>query len=101
MSDDAGYGPSTYGDRIADVYDAMYQEVPFSGDVSTTVDFLASLAGTGPALELGIGTGKVAIPLVAAGVDVHGIDASEAMIDSITNTPSGRRCRATAREHAS
>jgi SAM-dependent methyltransferase len=89
VSDNAGYGPSTYGDRIADVYDSMYQEVQFSGDVSTTVDFLASLAGTGPVLELGIGTGRVAIPLVAAGVDVHGIDASEAMIEQLRSKPGG------------
>jgi SAM-dependent methyltransferase len=88
MSDD-GYGPSTYGDRIADVYDEMYQEVPSSGDVSTTVDFLSSLAGSGPALELGIGTGRVAIPLAAAGVKVHGIDASSAMVGRMRAKPGG------------
>ncbi|MGZ5213416.1 MAG: class I SAM-dependent DNA methyltransferase [Actinomycetota bacterium] len=90
MSDrDDGYGPSTYGDRIADVYDEIYPEVPSSGDVSTTVDFLSSLAGSEPALELGIGTGRVAIPLAAAGVKVHGIDASSAMVDRMRAKPGG------------
>ena len=46
---DDGYGPSTYGDRIADVYDEIYPEIPFSGDISTTVDFLSSLAGAADA----------------------------------------------------
>ena len=89
MSDDDAYGPSTYGDRIAGVYDEMYPVVPTAPDVAATVDFLASLAGAGPALELGIGTGRVAIPLAAAGVDVHGIDASEAMVERLRAKPGG------------
>jgi SAM-dependent methyltransferase len=87
--DDDRYGPSTYGDRISDVYDDMYADVPFSSDVSITVGFLASLAGAGPALELGIGTGRVAIPLAAAGVEVQGIDASEAMVERLRSKPGG------------
>ena len=59
MSDDV-YGPSTYGDRIAAVYDEMYPVVTSAPNVAATVDFLASVAGAGPALELGIGTGRVA-----------------------------------------
>jgi SAM-dependent methyltransferase len=47
------------------------------------VDCLAALAGSGPALELGIGTGRVALPLAARGVAVHGIDASGAMLDRL------------------
>jgi Methylase involved in ubiquinone/menaquinone biosynthesis len=86
---DDGYGPSTYGDRIAHVYDEMYREVPYTGDVSTTVDFLSSLAGAGPVLELGIGTGRVAIPLTSAGVEVHGIDASDAMVQRLRAKPGG------------
>jgi SAM-dependent methyltransferase len=90
MSDrDEGYGPSTYGDRIADVYDEIYPEAPHGGDVSTTVGFLSSFVGTGPVLELGIGTGRVALPLAAAGVEVHGIDASEAMVDRLRAKPGG------------
>ena len=67
----------------------MYPVVPSAPDVAATVDFLASLAGAGPALELGIGTGRVAIPLAAAGVDVHGIDASEAMVERLRAKPGG------------
>jgi SAM-dependent methyltransferase len=86
---DGGYGPSTYGDRIADVYDEMYPDARNAVDIATTVDFLASLAGGGPALELGIGTGRVALPLAATGVEVHGIDASEAMVERLRSKPGG------------
>ena len=81
-----GYGPSTYGDRIADAYDDMYHHAPGFGDVAHAVAFLASLAGDGPALELGIGTGRIALPLQAAGVRVHGIDASAEMVERIARS---------------
>jgi SAM-dependent methyltransferase len=71
------YGPATYGDRIAEVYDDLYAGL---ADVGSIADLLADLARGGPALELGIGTGRVALPLAARGVEVHGIDASEAMV---------------------
>ena len=61
------YGPSTYGDRIAGIYDELYGHM---GDVSAVVDLLAQLTENGRALELGIGTGRVALPLAAAGVMV-------------------------------
>src|SRR5438552_13885056 len=48
--------------------------------VEPAVDFLAALAGDGAALELGIGTGRIALPLAARGIPVHGIDLSEAMV---------------------
>ena len=74
---------ATYGDKIADVYDELY------GDVSpAAIEMLASLAGTtGRALELGIGTGRMALPLTAKGVEVHGIDASSAMLDKLRGKP--------------
>jgi SAM-dependent methyltransferase len=81
-----GYRPETYGDRIADVYDAMMANLP---DPADSVDRLAELAGSGPALELGIGTGRVALPLAARGVQVHGIDASEAMVERLRAKPGG------------
>ena len=81
------YGPSTYGDRIAEVYDRI-DALP--SDEAEAAEFLASLAGSGPALELGIGTGRVAIPLAQGGVEVHGIDASEAMIAKLREKPGGR-----------
>jgi SAM-dependent methyltransferase len=80
------YGPSTYGDRIADVYDAWFHPPT---DTGTAVDFLAELAGQGPALELAIGTGRIALPLAAKGVEVHGIDASEAMVAKLREKPGG------------
>jgi len=69
------YGPATYGDRWADVYDQRIGAFP--GEV----DFLAARADGGSALELGVGTGRVAIPLAERDVDVVGIDASTRMLD--------------------
>jgi SAM-dependent methyltransferase len=57
--------------------------------VNPTVDFLAQLAGDGPALELGIGTGRIALPLRDRGVEVHGIDLSEAMVARLRAKPGG------------
>ena len=83
------YGPSTYGERIAEAYDARYETVPSGGDLPTTVAFLKELALDGAALELGIGTGRVALPLSATGVRVHGIDASPAMVARLRTKPGG------------
>ena len=73
------YSASTYGDRIAGVYDEFYRPA----NVSERVDVLAELAAGGRALELGIGTGTYALPLAARGVAVHGIEASRAMVDRL------------------
>jgi SAM-dependent methyltransferase len=73
-----GYDSATYGDRWAGIYDdwvAAHLAVQ-PGEV----DFLAGLARGGRALELGIGTGRVAIPLTERGVEIVGIDASEQML---------------------
>lgn len=83
------YTDSTYGDRIADHYDEWYTDVPLAGDVDAAVSFLRGVAGHEAALELGIGTGRVALPLKAAGSDVHGIDASEAMVARLRAKPGG------------
>ena len=80
------YGPATYGDRIAEIYDRLH---PGAGDATAQLRALAALAGSGGALELGIGTGRVALPLAAQGVDVHGIDASEAMAAKLRAKPGG------------
>jgi len=80
------YQPATYGDRIADVYDEIY---PSSSETDAMVDTLAKLAGPGPALELGIGTGRVALALASRGVAVHGIDASQTMIEKLQAKPGG------------
>src|SRR5438552_2362556 len=83
-----GYGPATYGDRIAEVYDSLYQDAAFL-DLPGTVDTLAELAGGGRALELAVGTGRVALPLAARGVEVHGIDASPAMVAQLREKEGG------------
>jgi SAM-dependent methyltransferase len=82
------YTAATYGDRIAGIYDDRYLDA-FDRDTADAVAFLRDLAGEGPALELGIGTGRVALPLAHAGVDVHGIDASEAMVAKLREKPKG------------
>lgn len=75
-----GYTPSSYGDGLADVYDEWYADV---SDVAATVRALAALAGAGPVLELGVGTGRLALPLADVGLAVHGVDASPAMIERL------------------
>lgn len=72
-----GFGPSTYGDAFADVYDDWYSDV---SDVDTTVGLIRDLAGKDSVLELGVGTGRLAIPLAACGVLVVGVDSSKAML---------------------
>ena len=65
------YISATYGDRVAEIYDEWY------GDFEEeAIETLAQVAGGGRALELGIGTGRIALPLAARGVEVHGIEAS-------------------------
>jgi SAM-dependent methyltransferase len=59
------------------------------GDEIAAVEFLAQLAGAGPALELGIGTGRIALPLAARGIQVDGIDISTAMVDQLRTKPGG------------
>jgi SAM-dependent methyltransferase len=85
------YDAATYGDRIADVYDTLYGELPFGGNLADTVARLLELAGGRPLLELGIGTGRVALPLLEGGAEVHGIDASEEMVARLRRKPGGDR----------
>ena len=84
MSD---HDAASYGDKIADVYDEWYGDL----DTPGAVDLLAELAGPGPVLELGIGTGRLALPLAERGIEVHGIDASEAMVAKLRGKPGGDR----------
>ena len=83
------YGPSTYGDRIAGIYDQWIEDVGISAGTDDAVAFIAELAGRGPALELGIGTGRIALPLIERGVEVHGVDASEEMVAKLRSKPGG------------
>ena len=82
----AHYDASTYGEQIAEVYD-RWPGVPANAEA--VVEFLAPLAKGRRALELGIGTGRVALPLAARGVKVCGIDASPAMVAKLRQKPGG------------
>lgn len=88
MGSPEGYDAATYGESIADVYD----ELPtHPSDTDDAIACLAELAGSGPALELAIGTGRVALPLARRGVAVSGVDASEAMVAKLRKKPGGDR----------
>lgn len=79
-----GYDERSYGRAMAEVYDRWYGDV---SDVEGTVDRLVALAGGGPVLELGVGTGRLAIPLAARGVEVHGVDTSPEMLARLAAKP--------------
>jgi SAM-dependent methyltransferase len=70
------YQQATYGDSIADIYDTMHG----AWEPTATVDTVAALADGGPVLELGVGTGRVALPLARKGLKVTGVDVSPAML---------------------
>jgi len=69
-----------FGEEVAARYDERYAPLAAVDVVDPIVDYLAEIAGDGPALEFGIGTGRVALPLTSRGFDVRGIDLSEAMV---------------------
>jgi SAM-dependent methyltransferase len=83
---DGALEPSAYGEAFADVYDEWYGDI---SDVDGTVETALALAAGGPLLEIGIGTGRLALPLRAAGLEVHGVDASDAMVDRLRAKPGG------------
>jgi trans-aconitate methyltransferase len=83
-----GYGRDSYGEAFADVYDDWYRDV---SDVGATVQALVGLAGEDPVLELGVGTGRLALPLTNEGLDVHGIDSSTAMLERLARKDPGGR----------
>ncbi len=72
-----GFGPSTYGDGFADVYDQWYGNIT---DADATAAFVAARCGAGPLLELGVGSGRLVPALQQAGCTVIGIDASPEML---------------------
>jgi SAM-dependent methyltransferase len=78
-----------FGERVAGRYDESSPEMFAPAVVDPAVDFLVDLAGDGAALELGIGTGRIALPLSQRGVRVHGIDLSEAMVARLRAKPGG------------
>jgi SAM-dependent methyltransferase len=82
---DDGY----FDERVAARYDESSGEMFDPAVVDPVVDFLVELAGGGRALELGIGTGRIAIPLAQRGVPVHGIELSKAMAARLRAKPGG------------
>ena len=84
MHDD-GY----FDEPVAARYDESSAEMFEAAAVEPVVDFLAELAGDGRALELGIGTGRIALPLAMQGVEVAGIELSEAMVKRLRAKPGG------------
>jgi SAM-dependent methyltransferase len=80
---------------VARRYDQSEAEMFAPAVVGATVDFLAELAGDGAALELGIGTGRIALPLAARGLRVRGIDLSPDMVAQLRSKPGGEEIRVT------
>jgi SAM-dependent methyltransferase len=76
-----------FGERVAERYDERYAHQSDPAVVDPIVAFLADLARGGAALELGVGTGRIALPLARRGVRVHGIDLSEAMVARLRAKP--------------
>lgn len=75
---------TSFGEPVAAVYDDRPR-----GDEDAAVARLAALAGGGPALEMAVGTGRIALPLAATGVRVDGVEQSAAMIDRLRAKPGG------------
>jgi len=76
-----------FDDWVASRYERLWPELFDPAVVDPAVGFLAGLAGVGPVLELGIGTGRIAIPLSRRGVAVHGVDLSPAMLTQLRAQP--------------
>jgi SAM-dependent methyltransferase len=76
-----------FGERVAARYDESSADLFEPAVVDPVVEFLAGLAGRGAALELGIGTGRIALPLARRGIRVYGIDSSEAMVARLRAKP--------------
>lgn len=83
-----GFGIESFGELYADQYDARLRP-EMEAETRDSVAVLAELAGGGRALELAIGTGRVALPLAARGVEVHGIEASPQMVARLREKPGG------------
>jgi len=81
-----------YGARWAALYDEIF---PSFLDQEESVAFLAGLAGDGRALELAVGTGRIALPLRERGVEVEGVDVSEAMVERLRAKPGGQEIKVT------
>jgi SAM-dependent methyltransferase len=84
-----------FGEAVAATYDEDSADMFEPSVVEPAVEFLAGLAGDGAALELGIGTGRIALPLARRGISVHGSDLSEAMVARLRAKPGAERIAVT------
>jgi SAM-dependent methyltransferase len=89
-----------FGERVAARFDERYGSQADPAVVGPIVAFLADLAAGGAALELGLGTGRIALPLAERGVPVHGIDLSEAMVARLRAKPGADRIGVTVGDFA-
>jgi SAM-dependent methyltransferase len=78
-----------FGEEIATGYDSSFGEEFDPATIAATVSFLAAQASGGRAIEFGVGTGRIALPLSQRGVPVHGIDLSRAMVERLHAKPGG------------
>ena len=86
MTGDDGY----FDEEVAAGYDAATSGMYDQSIIDAIVDVLSELAGDGRALEFGVGTGRIALPLARRGVEVYGIDMSKAMVDRLRDKPGGQ-----------
>ncbi|MEM8723333.1 MAG: methyltransferase domain-containing protein [Cyanobacteria bacterium P01_G01_bin.39] len=80
-----------FNERVAARYDEDVEDSFNPEKIASVVDFLAEIAGEGSALEFGIGTGRIALPLSMKGIEVHGIDISQAMLAKLAQKTGGDR----------
>ncbi|HZM77199.1 MAG TPA: class I SAM-dependent methyltransferase [Candidatus Limnocylindrales bacterium] len=89
-----GFSATSYGDAIADVYDELFTPDGYgiygASETEDTVDFLEALASGGPALEVGAGTGRVALALAKRGVEVTAVEISDQMVRRLRAKPGGQ-----------
>ncbi len=78
----------SYGARLAEDYDSIYGEV---FDTEGAIDFVSAMAPRGRVLELGVGTGRIALPLAARGLEVWGVDTSPEMLEKLKLKRDGDR----------
>lgn len=94
------FDASAYGRAIADVYDDVYDTTMADTSTESAVDRLHELAGGGPVLEFGIGTGRLALPLAARGLTVAGVEGSAEMVEVLRAKPGGDRVPVTVGDFA-
>src|SRR5260221_9598313 len=84
-----------FGEGVAEHFDRRYAHLEARAVVDPMVEFIPGFANSGAALELGVGTGRIALPLAARGVRVHGIDLSEAMLNRLRAKPGSEKVSVT------